>query len=283
MLFCRKYISQITKHNPYQTSTQLTTLKMPAIKNISLYIPHIFANFTVNQVTNIFESQEIGKVKRVDLIEKMGKDNKVYNAAYIHFDRWYNNAIAKSFQERVLSSDREARIMYDDPWYWIVLPNTTKKHPPSGSRKIKIDLTSPSTPPSSPLSTPPSTPPSNKKRAVCPGAPRKPTYSSILMSSENDDVKSFNLEDEYHFSAEPTDAELDEMEKHMDEIDTAIEYDNQFLTTVDSRYIYTIEQENLYLRYQVSVLQSAIYAEAIQAQENANMVGMDVDVASEAV
>jgi hypothetical protein len=252
---------------------------MPAIKNISLYIPHIFANYTANQVSNIFESQEIGKVKRVDLIERMGKDNKVYNAAYIHFDRWYNNTIAKSFQERVLSSDREARIMYDEPWYWIVLPNTTKKHPPSGSRKIKIDLTSPSTP----RSTPPSTPRHNIKKAVCPGAPKRPSYRSILTSLESKDTNSSNLEDEYHFSSEPTDAELDEMEKQMDEVNASIEYDNQFLTTVDSRYLYTIEQENLYLRYQVSVLQSTLYAEAIQAQENSNMANVGVEVASESV
>ena len=251
---------------------------MPAIKNISLYIPHIFANYTSNQIGNIFESQEIGKVKHVDLIEKMGKDSKVYNAAYIHFDRWYNNSIAKSFQERVLATDREARIMYDDPWYWIVLPNTTKKHPPSGSRKIRIDLTSPSTPPS--------TPPSKKAEPVCPGAPKKPSYSSIVMNSTEPTPRcelSSNLEDEYHFSAEPTEEELEEMEKQLDEVEAAIDYENQFLTTVDSRYIYAMEQENMYLRYQVALLQSSLCAQEISDKEASDMVSVDAEEAANAI
>lgn len=239
---------------------------MSAIKNISLYIPHIFANYTANQISNIFESQEIGKVKRVDLVEKMGKDNKAYNAAYIHFERWYNNSSAKSFQERVLSTEREARIMYDDPWYWIVLPNTTKKHPPSGSRKIKIDLT-PSTPPNSPPNSPPPSPrvyssPVKTTPRHVPTKNTKKTYSSVTTSGK----AKADLESEFYYSGEPSKEELDEMEKQLDELDEIIDYENQFLTTIDSRYIYTIEQENQYLRYQIAVLQGALCAESIKDQ-----------------
>jgi len=207
---------------------------MTTINNISLYIPHIFVNYSASRISDIFESQNIGKVKNVDLIEKMGKDNKPYNAAYIHFDRWYNNASSRSFQERVLDTDREARIMYDDPWFWIVLPNTTKKHPVSGNRKIRLDIT-----------TPPSTPPPSRSNAVYPDAPKKVTYSSVVANRPVTNC--------------PSDAEMmAEMEEQMDDVDAALECEDQFLTTVDSRYIYTIEQENQCLRYQLAVLQDTI-------------------------
>jgi hypothetical protein len=33
------------------------------------------------------------------------------------------------FQERVTNPDKEARIVYDEPWFWIVLENTAVKTP----------------------------------------------------------------------------------------------------------------------------------------------------------
>jgi hypothetical protein len=112
---------------------------MSAINNISLYIPHIFANYSKNDVVKVFEDLSIGKVKNIDFISKMGNDNKPYNAAYIHFDYWYENVAAINFQERVLNPKKEARLMYEDPWFWLVLENKSRKIV-SGDRKIRIDL-----------------------------------------------------------------------------------------------------------------------------------------------
>lgn len=109
-----------------------------SIQNVSVYIPHVFANIGKEQIEEVFENLKIGKVKNIDLIAKKGKD-EVYNAAYIHFEYWYNNTAAHNFQERVLNPEKEARIVYDDPWYWIVLENKANKHV-SGDRKARIDL-----------------------------------------------------------------------------------------------------------------------------------------------
>ena len=38
------------------------------IENISLYIPHIFANIGKEQIEEVFENLKIGKVKNIDLI-----------------------------------------------------------------------------------------------------------------------------------------------------------------------------------------------------------------------
>lgn len=112
---------------------------MSAIQNISLFIPHVYANITSSQIFIIFENLRIGVVRNVDLIPKQGSDGKPYNAAYIHFYNWCDNVAARNFQERVLDPNQEARIVYDDPWYWIVLENKGRKSVP-GERKPTIDL-----------------------------------------------------------------------------------------------------------------------------------------------
>jgi hypothetical protein len=112
---------------------------MSTIKNISLFIPHIFENYTRDDVAAVFEDSLIGRVKGVDFVYKMGKNGKAYNSAYIHFHHWYNNNAAVHFQERVQDPNKEARIIYDDPWYWIVLENNTEKQIP-GARKQRINI-----------------------------------------------------------------------------------------------------------------------------------------------
>ena len=96
------------------------------IANISLYIPDVFANISKNMIADTFEDLRIGNVKRVDLINKRGSTGN-FNAVYIHFNHWYDNISAHNFQERVLDPNMEARIVYDEPWHWIVLENKTKK------------------------------------------------------------------------------------------------------------------------------------------------------------
>ena len=97
------------------------------MQNLSLFIPYVFANITQERIARVFENNHLGIVDHVDFIHKTDKNGKAYNAVYVHFSRWFNNSVAENFQERVLSSDKEARVVYDDPWYWIVLQNTGAK------------------------------------------------------------------------------------------------------------------------------------------------------------
>ena len=108
------------------------------IANISLYIPHVFANISKKMVAETFEDLRIGNVKRVDFVYKKGS-NGDFNAVYIHFNHWYDNVAARNFQERVINPSMEARIVYDEPWYWIVLENKTKKVD-STKRKPRLNL-----------------------------------------------------------------------------------------------------------------------------------------------
>ena len=110
---------------------------MSSIKNISLYIPHVFPNLDREFLTEQFS--QVGDVDRIDMVLKQDKDGKSYNAVYVHFKKWFDDIETKEFQAEVLNPEQEARFYYDGPWYWIVLPNTAKKQV-SGDRKPKIDL-----------------------------------------------------------------------------------------------------------------------------------------------
>lgn len=113
--------------------------------NISLYIPRVFSNISKEFVANTFEKLAIGKVSHVDFVCKMGSDGAPYHSTYVHFDYWFNNEVARNFYDRVIHAEKEARIVYDDPWYWVVLENKGKSRVVNGTnvvngRKPRINL-----------------------------------------------------------------------------------------------------------------------------------------------
>ena len=107
-------------------------------QQMSLFIPRVFSTITEERVKKTFESLDLGKVKRVDFVAKLGG----YNSVYVHFEYWYNTSTVQNFQDRVRNVDKPARIVYDDPWFWIVLENKTKKYI-SGARKPTLILDEP--------------------------------------------------------------------------------------------------------------------------------------------
>ena len=109
-----------------------------SFSNISLYIPHVFANISKKVVADTFDNLRIGNVKRVDFVHKRNASGE-YNAVYIHFNYWHDNVAARNFQERVLNPNMEARIVYDEPWYWVVLANKAQKAD-STKRKPQVNI-----------------------------------------------------------------------------------------------------------------------------------------------
>jgi hypothetical protein len=110
---------------------------------MSLYIPYVFSNVTKDKIIYTFEFHlRLGHIKHVDLVDKIDKKGKTYYSAYIYFEEWYNNDKAARFVERIKNPSQETRVFYDtpEPWYWIVLENTSKKVVP-GQRKLCIDVT----------------------------------------------------------------------------------------------------------------------------------------------
>lgn len=88
-------------------------------QELSMYIPYVSADGEF--IKNTIEDFGFGKVKRVDCVAR-GNDDTT-SMAFIHMEYWEENALVENFQERIKSTYKEARIVYDDPKYWIILPN----------------------------------------------------------------------------------------------------------------------------------------------------------------
>ena len=112
-------------------------------QKMSLFIPHVFASITEERIAKVFETNNIGIVERVDFVKKFDGKGKTYNSAFVHFSRWFQDSVVANFQERVLNPDKEARVVYDDPWYWIVLKNknNTTGSPLSSSSSSRLSVT----------------------------------------------------------------------------------------------------------------------------------------------
>jgi hypothetical protein len=242
---------------------------MSAIKNISLYIPHIFANYGKEDVAKVFHDLHIGKVKNIDFVSKLGQDGKPFNAAYIHFEHWFDNTTAANFQDKVLNPKKEARLMYEDPWYWIVLENKARKFVP-GERKPRIDLGDfPA------LSASKDTPVKAKEVKKCPDAPVK-TKSQTQPAVQ---LNSTNLSAELEAEVSDMEAQM-EIDAEMDEIEALIEEEESHLVSIDSRYLQALEAENTQMRStnfdlnaQLVCMQNALYAEQIKSLALAEAFG----------
>jgi hypothetical protein len=89
----------------------------------SLYIAHVFPNIHKKKIAQLFEKLFLANIKGIDFVTKIGKDGKPYNSAYVHIESWFDTSAAKHFQEKIRSDAKEALLVYDDPWYWIVNEN----------------------------------------------------------------------------------------------------------------------------------------------------------------
>jgi len=112
-------------------------------QNLSLFIPHVYSNISTERVAKSFEDQRFGKVKRVDRVAQQScRDGRLYYSAYIHFEFWNETVTVANFQARVVDTEKEAHLVYEDPWFWIVLENKTARRVPNAP-KVRIQLEKP--------------------------------------------------------------------------------------------------------------------------------------------
>ena len=131
--------------NKYSSANEIT----------SVFIPRVFANITKERITHVVETVvPLGKVERVDIVNIDEKVNRVF----IHFQYWYDSEFVENFKKLLNDETKQAKIVYDTPWYWIVLKNTHRSA--TGEPKMRINITDEShpvettpTPHSSPKST----------------------------------------------------------------------------------------------------------------------------------
>ncbi len=101
-----------------------------SVQSYSVLIPHIFMNIPIHKIRDSFEKLDLGKVEKIDSVIKMSREGYYYRMAFIHFEYWnMNNIAAINLREKIENPNKEARLVYDDPWYWLLLPNKSMQKP----------------------------------------------------------------------------------------------------------------------------------------------------------
>ena len=212
----------------------------------SLFIPHIFANISEERIKSVIENAaKYGQVEQIDLVPKKNADGKAYNSAYIHMKSWNQDEKTQKFLAHLKDTSKQTHIIYDKPWYWIVLENTSsdkkktktldmKEFPPLVPGAPLRPLTPPGTPEEvwASLREPePVTPPRANRDLPLPGAPtRKP---KVVTTTTAGAVRNLNQE-----FAQPV-----------------LDYNEDNMNLVDADYVYHMEQDNTQLRNENEWLQ----------------------------
>lgn len=95
------------------------------MSSYSVFIPRVFSNIKDTRIVEIFHQKGIGKVGSVDLVSRKnqkGDSTQYYNMAFVHFETFYNTPVSESFRQDVANPDTSAKLVYEDPWFWLVLP-----------------------------------------------------------------------------------------------------------------------------------------------------------------
>ena len=91
---------------------------------LSLCIPRVVSEWANKDlIINKFQALNIGVINRVDLVEKTSANGIKYYMAFLHFEEWEDNTATRNIQYKILNEENNARLVYDEPWYWILLKN----------------------------------------------------------------------------------------------------------------------------------------------------------------
>lgn len=130
----RKRLHRLTPKEVSKMSYQLN-------QSLSLYIPFIRDDVSLETFQETFHQENIGKVSTVDFIIK---PDSSLREAFVHFELFYNTKQAYDFQ-LTLESEQRIRIYYSDSAFWSISKNFSKKAAAAtiGGRKIRLCLTDP--------------------------------------------------------------------------------------------------------------------------------------------
>ena len=95
----------------------------------SVFIPRVFSNIRASRISDTFHNLDIGDVEKVDLVAKTGKNGDSYNMAFVHFKRLYDTEAASDFRKELEEPEIKTKVVYEDPWFWLVLPFEKKDKP----------------------------------------------------------------------------------------------------------------------------------------------------------
>jgi hypothetical protein len=96
--------------------------------NPSICIPRVFANIGEARIRKVFDQLNIGKIARIDIVERKNERGEPYNRVFIHFEFWFNTQESHAVRRKLLDG-KEVKVVYDEPWFWKVSLNTWTAQP----------------------------------------------------------------------------------------------------------------------------------------------------------
>ena len=93
-------------------------------KKLSIFIPRILNQWANKEtMSHIFKKLNIGEIERIDFVEKTTEFHNIYYQGFVHFKEWLDTPLTRNIQEKIMNPEQVAKIVYDDPRYWIILKN----------------------------------------------------------------------------------------------------------------------------------------------------------------
>jgi len=108
----------------------------------SLCIPRVFYYLTESRIREVFDDLGLGKLNRVDLIDRRNERGEVFKLVYIHFEKWYWNEQAQ-YVRKTLIAGKEVKIVYEfplPPWKVSASRHISKEKANFKKNNIYMDL-----------------------------------------------------------------------------------------------------------------------------------------------
>jgi hypothetical protein len=99
----------------------------------------VFPNITKERIASTFDKLDLGIVDKIDFVRKNGSKGP-YNAVYVHLKYWLSTDASRRFRATLFGSKdgdgafTGAKLVYENPWFWVVLPNTSQEKSVTDSR-----------------------------------------------------------------------------------------------------------------------------------------------------
>ena len=94
---------------------------MAFYSDLTVFLPRVHYSVSSMKIIQTFKDLKIGKVKSISISTTR---HPRFNKAIVHFEKWFDSA--KEFQLEVLNPFIKAKVVYENPWYWIVEPFTKR-------------------------------------------------------------------------------------------------------------------------------------------------------------
>jgi hypothetical protein len=101
----------------------------------SVCIPRVFKNITEKRVRAIFYKLRLGFVERVDMVAKTNEKGDEFWRVFVHFSNWNDKNQHGVQMRHKLEAGDKVKIVYDNPWYWMVSLSKSQRPEQHGSKR----------------------------------------------------------------------------------------------------------------------------------------------------